>query len=215
MQKSIPDIRTDYIKASLLETEVANDAMVQFAKWWQEAMESDIYDVNAMTLATCSQQGFPASRIVLLKGYTPEGFIFFTNYQSGKGKDLDANPKVSLLFFWKELERQIRIEGLAEKVSETESDEYFTSRPLGSKIGAWASPQSTTIPNREVLEEHYLNFTNQFTDGIVPRPPHWGGYVVKPVRIEFWQGRASRLHDRLLYTKAENENGWKIDRLAP
>jgi pyridoxamine 5'-phosphate oxidase len=215
MDQSIADIRNEYSKAILSENDVAVNAMDQFTRWWNEAMECKIYEVNAMTLATCAPQAFPTSRIVLLKGYSSEGFIFFTNYDSEKGKAIALNPKVSLLFFWKELERQVRINGIAEKISEQASDEYFNSRPLGSKIGAWASPQSLPISSREILEERYLNFTTQFANKEVSRPPHWGGYLVKPQSVEFWQGRSSRLHDRMLYTKKTGTNSWKVERLAP
>jgi pyridoxamine 5'-phosphate oxidase len=166
-----------------------------------------------MTLATSTTDGVPTARIVLLKGLTNEGFMFFTNYHSAKGRELAQNPKAALVFFWKELERQVRIEGTVEKVSEAESEAYFASRPVASKIGAWASPQSTTIANREIIEQNVLKYQAQFGEENIPKPPHWGGYIVKPAKLEFWQGRRSRLHDRILYTK-QDEN-WKIERLAP
>lgn len=212
--KSIADIRKDYILKSLHEYDVARQPMEQFTRWWDEAVESKIEEVNAMTLATSTPNGHPSSRIVLLKGYTPEGFIFFTNYQSRKGSEIEANPNVSLLFFWKELERQVVVEGSAEKVSEADSDAYFLSRPAGSRIGAWSSPQSTTIAGRHVIEENVRKYREQFPDdNNIPRPPHWGGYIVKPVKIEFWQGRSSRLHDRILFTQQGGE--WRVERLAP
>lgn len=210
---SIADIRKDYMLQSLMEEEVLSYPIDQFTSWWNEALACKIEEVNAMTLATCSRDGFPSARIVLLKGYTNEGFIFFTNYLSRKGKDLETNSNAALLFFWKELERQVRIEGIVEKISETESDEYFFSRPVGSRIGAWASPQSKTIAGRHIIENKVEAYEKQYGDENIPRPPHWGGYIVKPVSIEFWQGRSNRLHDRILYTKAAAD--WKIERLAP
>ncbi len=211
---SIADIRQDYKLQTLDEAEVQSSAIEQFTMWWSEAMRSEISEVNAMTLATITASGLPDARIVLLKGYDESGFVFFTNYESRKGKELAQNPAACLVFFWKELERQIRITGSVEKVSAAESDDYFFSRPEGSRIGAWASPQSSIIKSREVIEKNAANYQQQFSNGKIDRPPHWGGYRVKPASIEFWQGRPSRLHDRLLYTK--NENGeWKIERLAP
>ena len=211
---SIADIRRDYSLKTLLETEVANNPFLQFGDWWQQAIESEIDEVNAMTLATASPEGVPAARIVLLKAYDEKGFVFFTNYDSAKGRDLTENPKASLLFFWKELERQVRITGLVEKVSVAENDDYFLSRPTGSQIGAWASPQSHVIENRSWLENRVNELNEKFKTEPLTRPPHWGGYRVKPVIIEFWQGRSSRLHDRLQYT-LQDDGGWKIERLAP
>lgn len=213
MEQSIADIRKDYKLKSLLEEDVLSNPIEQFTNWWSEAVNSKIDEVNAMTLATASLDGTPASRIVLLKGLTAEGFIFFTNYNSNKGKELAINPKASVVFFWKELERQVRIEGAVEKVSDADSDAYFSSRPDASKIGAWASPQSQIIPGRSVIEESVLKYREQFENETIPRPPHWGGYIVKPVKVEFWQGRRSRLHDRILYTRTNEK--WTIRRLAP
>ena len=212
MKKEVADIRKNYSLQTLEEKDVAADAMEQFTKWWQQAISSEIDEVNAMMLATASLDGKPSARIVLLKDYNANGFVFFTNYTSNKGYALDANPNAALTFFWKELERQIRIEGVAEKVSAIESDEYFYSRPVGSRIGAWASPQSNVIESRKLLDENVEKYNKLFEEN-VPRPEHWGGYRVKPVSIEFWQGRSNRLHDRLRYTKTNNE--WKIERLAP
>ncbi len=211
---SIADIRRDYSLKTLLETEVAPNPFLQFGDWWQQAVESEIDEVNAMTLATASLEGVPSARIVLLKGYDERGFVFFTNYESAKGQELADNPKASLLFFWKELERQVRITGLVEKLSAGENDDYFLSRPTGSQIGAWASPQSHIIENRSWLERRVEELNEKFKTEQLTRPPHWGGYRVKPVIIEFWQGRSSRLHDRLQYTLQDN-GSWKIERLAP
>ncbi len=198
---------------TLDESNVAEDAIDQFTKWWNEAMNSAIDEVNAMTLATASKDAVPSARIVLLKDYDERGFVFFTNYNSHKGHELQVNPHAALVFFWKELERQIRIQGTIEKISNEESDFYFFSRPVGSRIGAWASPQSAVIDSRKMLEENVKLYTEQFGENI-PRPSHWGGYRVVPSVIEFWQGRSNRLHDRICYSK--NENGsWRIERLAP
>jgi pyridoxamine 5'-phosphate oxidase len=210
---SIADIRRDYMKATLSEDKVEKDPFVQFGIWWDEALRAEIDEVNAMTLATVSAGDKPSARIVLLKGYDSKGFVFYTNYQSRKGRDLEQYPHASLLFFWKELERQVRIDGPCEKVSEAESDEYFLSRPEGSRIGAWASPQSQVISSRDVLDQQIIALENRFQGMSIPRPPHWGGYRVKPDQVEFWQGRPSRLHDRILYTRTAS--GWQINRLAP
>lgn len=214
MNKSIADIRKDYQLQSLLETDVAHNPFEQFNRWWDDAIKSELDEVNAMTLATASVTGMPSARIVLLKSATPDGFVFFTNYNSHKGKELEANPFACLVFFWKELERQIRITGTIEKVSAAESDDYFNSRPVGSRIGAWASPQSSVIPSRETIEKNIVKYEQEFAGTEIARPPHWGGYIVKPTLIEFWQGRPNRLHDRIQYTK-QQEGSWKFDRLAP
>lgn len=211
---SIADIRKEYKMRSLSEKEVAANAFEQFDKWWKEAMASDIDEVNAMTLATSSVDGIPAARIVLLKGVDKNGFIFFTNYNSFKGQQLLDNPRACLVFFWKELQRQVRITGLVEKINSKESDDYFNSRPEGSRIGAWASPQSQVIVSRDWLEENEKKLQQEFKNKIIQRPPHWGGYRVKPISMEFWQGRPNRLHDRINYTVQEN-GSWIIERLAP
>ena len=177
-------------------------------------MDSHIEEMNAMTLATASSDGIPSARIVLLKGLDKHGFSFFTNYNSFKGNQLAENPRGCLVFFWKELQRQVRITGIVEKLNAAESDTYFNSRPEGSKIGAWSSPQSQVIADREWLEENEKKFTKQFEGKIVPRPAHWGGYRLKPITIEFWQGRPNRMHDRIQYELQENGN-WAIERLAP
>lgn len=210
----ISDIRRDYKLQSLNEADIAAAPLEQFIKWWNEAVNSHIDEVNAMTLATADKENKPSARIVLLKGFNENGFVFFTNYQSRKGEDIAANENVALLFFWKELERQVRIEGTIGKISEAESDEYFNSRPLQSRVGAWASPQSKPIASRHVLDENFEKYMAEYGSGNIKRPPHWGGYIVKPAAIEFWQGRPSRLHDRILYTK-NTEGLWKIERLAP
>ena len=211
---SIAEIRKEYMLETLSEKDVELNAIQQFGKWWQEATSSEIDEVNAMMLATATPDGKPSARVVLLKGYDENGFVFFTNYESNKGKELEANPNACLVFFWKELERQIRLEGKVEKVSSQESDDYFLSRPPGSQVGAWASPQSTVIAGREVIEANVLKYSRQFEQEPLQRPVHWGGYRLKPQLVEFWQGRESRLHDRLQYTLQENIT-WKIERLAP
>ena len=213
MQKDIASIRRDYQMASLDEAASAAHPMDQFTHWWEEATTSNIDEVNAFVLSTIDANRAPASRVVLLKGYTPEGFIFFTNYDSDKGKEVAANPNVAMNFFWKELERQVRITGTIKKISAEESAEYFHSRPLGSQVGAWSSPQSQVIPNRAFLEKSFEENTEKYKEGIVPLPPHWGGYIVHPTQVEFWQGRSSRLHDRIRYSFENHQ--WTKVRLAP
>ena len=211
--RNIADIRRDYKLESLLEKDVKQNPIAQFSDWWNEAMNSEIDEVNAMTLATSTKDGKPSARIVLLKGFTPNGFIFFTNYESRKGTEIAENAHAALVFFWKELERQIRIEGTIKKINESDSDEYFSSRPEGSKIGAWASPQSTKIEGRSVIEENVEKYKKKFAVGNIARPTHWGGYIIEPNLIEFWQGRSNRLHDRIQYSLLENV--WRTERLAP
>jgi len=213
MNSKLAELRREYSSQSLLEDDVAPDPIDQFNKWWKQAMESQILEANAMTLATASTDGIPAARIVLLKGFDERGFIFYTNYKSFKAVHLEENPKACLVFFWKELERQVRITGLVTKLPEKESDEYFISRPTGSQLGALASPQSQVIVSRDWLDEEYLKIAEQYKNQKLQRPTHWGGYIVQPVIIEFWQGRPSRLHDRIQYSLDEGE--WKIERLAP
>jgi len=212
MSDSIADIRKDYKLQSLSESDVDNNPILQFNKWWTEALSSDLPEVNAMTLATASADGVPSARVVLLKGYDQNGFVFFTNYSSYKGRQLDENPRACLVFFWKELERQIRITGLVQKLSNELSDEYFNSRPQLSRISAVASPQSAVIPGRQWLEDRVNKLITG--EGTLHRPENWGGYLVRPITIEFWQGRPNRLHDRLQYTLEENGQ-WSIERLAP
>lgn len=209
---SIADIRQSYEKFELVESSASSNPFQLFETWFSEAVNAQLPDANAMTLATVGEGGHPSARIVLLKGYDNAGFTFFTNYQSRKGREIEANPYASLLFFWPGLERQIRIEGELQKVDVAESDAYYKSRPLGSRIGAWASPQSQPISRTE-LEQRSQQFTQQL--GSDPeRPPHWGGYRLSPSAIEFWQGRPSRLHDRLYYTRT-TEGHWDRTRLAP
>jgi pyridoxamine 5'-phosphate oxidase len=210
----ISAIRKDYRLRSLEEANVDGNPIKQFETWWQQAIESKIDEPNAMTLSTSSNSGQPSSRIVLLKGIEHNGFVFYTNYESRKGHQIQINPLVSLVFFWKELERQVSIEGSAKKVSSDQSDLYFSSRPLDSKIGAWSSPQSEVIASRDVLENNVADYTGKFQSLDIPRPPFWGGYIVEPNMIEFWQGRPGRLHDRLRYTINEKKL-WTIERLAP
>lgn len=214
MTPEIANLRLEYSRQTLLEHEIAADPITQFQTWWQQAIETAITEPNAMTLATASNDGMPSARIVLLKDFDQNGFVFYSNYKSFKGVQLDENPRACLVFFWKELERQVRIIGLVEKVSAANSDEYFSSRPEGSRIGAIASPQSQVIENREWLDNHYELLKEKLGGAAIERPPHWGGYVVKPVIVEFWQGRPSRLHDRIQYSLQENGT-WKIERLAP
>ena len=213
MNPDIADIRKDYKLKTLLETDVLKDPFDQFSQWWNEAVASEIEEVNAMTLATCTKAGVPSARIVLLKGFSTEGFMFFTNYHSQKGHELLENPQAALVFFWKELERQIRIAGTVEKVSEKVSEEYFATRPAASQVGAWSSPQSSVISGRQAIEDNVVAYKEKFKDKPITKPPHWGGYVVKPQKIEFWQGRRSRLHDRILYSLQSNK--WITERLAP
>ena len=214
MSLSIADLRKEYATQSLMESDVAADPVTQFSQWWQQAINSAIDEVNAMTLATASCDGLPSARIVLLKGFNEEGFIFFTNYKSYKGMQLEENPKACLVFFWKELERQVRVVGLVKKVSLDENDAYFNSRPRYSRIGALVSPQSQVIENRAWIDEAFLKLAEEYKDKDPQRPGHWGGYCIKPIIMEFWQGRPSRLHDRIQYSLEEN-GAWKIERLAP
>jgi pyridoxamine 5'-phosphate oxidase len=210
----ISSIRREYQLKSLSENDVESDPLKQFSIWWDEAISAEIDEVNAMALSTVKKDGTPTSRIVLLKGFDEKGFVFFTNYESSKGTQIQENSSVSLLFFWKELERQVRIQGTCYKVSDEESDSYFHSRPIGSQIGAWASPQSQQIGGREILESMVIELESKYHNKVIPRPPHWGGFRVVPTEIEFWQGRSSRLHDRILYIKDATEY-WEIVRLAP
>jgi len=211
---NIADLREEYSRQQLDEHSVESNPLAQFKNWFQEALDAKSKEANAMTLSTVSSDGQPHGRIVLLKGIENGSFAFFTNYQSGKGHELDANNKAALTFFWAELERQVRVEGVVTRIGEAESTEYFHSRPAGSQIGAWVSQQSTEIPNRQYLEKKTEEFKVKF-EGVnkIPKPVYWGGYQLAPHRIEFWQGRPSRLHDRILFEKAGN--AWGIKRLSP
>jgi pyridoxamine 5'-phosphate oxidase len=212
--EEIAQLRKDYTLHSLSEDDVASSPIAQFERWWKDAERAQILEFNAMTLATIGHDDFADARTVLLKAYDDRGFVFFTNYNSTKSKQLDINGGCCLLFYWKELERQVRISGMTEKISMKESIDYFDSRPEGSKIGAWASPQSMVVAGQAWLKETFNYYAERFKHGKIPRPPHWGGYLVKPMKIEFWQGRPSRMHDRILYTEIE-PGIWKIERLAP
>lgn len=207
-------MRQDYMLKSFGIKDVLTDPFEQFKVWFDEALNSEIPEPNAMTLATASREGIPSARIVLLKGLEKGGFVFYTNYESRKGQEMSENPHVSLVFCWLELQRQIRIEGTVTKTTKKESTIYFQSRPRGSQIGAWSSSQSRPIDSRQVLEDNVKAIEKQFEDfEQLPLPPFWGGYIVKPTAIEFWQGRTSRLHDRIRYRK--EKRSWKIERLAP
>ncbi|MEO0470858.1 MAG: pyridoxamine 5'-phosphate oxidase [Bacteroidota bacterium] len=213
LRTEVSDIRVDYLQGSLERADLQDDPILQFEQWFQAAVKAEVNEPNAMSLGTV-KNGQPSIRIVLLKGFDERGFVFYTNYNSRKGQEIAANTKAALTFFWPELERQIRIEGEFAKVSVEESDAYYNQRGKGSRIGAWASPQSEVIDGREALEEKVAELSQQYAEtDEVPRPTHWGGYRVKPHYIEFWQGRKSRLHDRFAYRKSGN--AWTIDRLAP
>ncbi|WP_400190888.1 pyridoxamine 5'-phosphate oxidase [Hymenobacter sp. B81] len=213
--QSLADLRRNYARHELSEAAADADALRQFRRWLDEALQAQLDEPTAMTLATVGPDGQPSARIVLLKGLPDEaGFLFFTNYDSRKGRELAASPRAALTFFWPGLERQVRVEGTVDKAPENLSTEYFQSRPLSSQIGAWASPQSQVIGSREELEQREQAVARQFAgQNPLPRPPHWGGFVLRPQRIEFWQGRPSRLHDRLLYERSAT--GWQRRRLAP
>ena len=212
--KPITDIRKEYSKSTLDTGSVAKDPITQFERWFDEAMESKVPEPNALTLSTVSEDGRPSGRIVLLKGVEKGKFIFYTNYQSQKGKELENNPACSLTFFWPELERQVRIEGVAVRADSPSAEKYFQSRPRESQVGAWASPQSAIIANREILEERVKKIQEKFKDvEKLPKPNQWGGYEVEPNESEFWQGRPNRLHDRIVFTKVDGQ--WRVHRLAP
>jgi len=213
MKKNIADIRQEYKRASLLEAEIGDNPLVVFNKWLEDAIKADVPEPTAMTVATSTFEGKPSARMMLLKGADDNGFAFLTNYESRKARQLAQNPFAALVFFWPQLERQVRIEGKVSKVSAKESDRYFKTRPIGSRIGAWASPQSQVIPNRRYLENLKSDYQEEFAKRDVNRPDNWGGYTLTPNLIEFWQGRPDRLHDRLQY-RLENEI-WVLERLAP
>jgi pyridoxamine 5'-phosphate oxidase len=210
----IENLRKEYTARTLEVEEAQMDPFQQFEEWFAEAVRAQLPEPNAMTLATVAPNGQPSARIVLLKGFDREGFVFYTNYRSRKGEEMRENPRVALVFLWLELQRQVRIEGAVERIDPEESTRYFQSRPRGSQIGAWASPQSAVIDRREDLEQRYAALESQYEEAeVLPRPAHWGGYLVRPHRLEFWQGRASRLHDRIQYRLEEGR--WVIERLAP
>jgi pyridoxamine 5'-phosphate oxidase len=209
----INTLRHDFSKQTLDVIDVNTNPILQFEKWFNEALEASVNEPNAMTVCTASKEGKPSARILLLRNFDEKGFVYYTNYKSRKGTEIAENPYCALVFFWPELERQVRVEGSIQKQTTEESDIYFNTRPKGSKLGAWTSEQSKVISSREVLNEEYEKISKKFPGDAVPRPPDWGGYLLKPATIEFWQGRPSRLHDRILFTRENNK--WKIERLAP
>lgn len=234
---SLADIRREYTLTGLRRSQLAPDPIAQFGKWFDDAIgtramgrvrkffvrlyktvfllgQSEQVDLNAMTLATVDKDGHPSARIVLLKGVDQRGFIFYTNYNSRKGRELAGNPEAALVFYWPDQERQVTVAGTVAKLPPGESDVYFHSRPRGSQIGAWASDQSEPVPDRNALEQKWARFEHEFADRQIPRPPHWGGYVLTPRRVEFWQGRPNRMHDRFRYTLA-GEGNWRVERLSP
>jgi pyridoxamine 5'-phosphate oxidase len=207
------NLRKEYTRAGLSRSDVDPDPIVQFHEWFEETLAADLHEPNAMILATATQDGRPSARTVLLKGYDRRGLVFYTNYEGRKAHELEANPACALLFYWGELERQVRIEGHANRLPDEESDAYFASRPRGSRLGAWASQQSRPVEHRSVLEERIRALEAEYESREVPRPPFWGGYRVRPEVVEFWQGRQNRLHDRLVYRRTGG--GWKMERLQP
>jgi pyridoxamine 5'-phosphate oxidase len=212
----LADLRREYAQAELSRDHVADDPIAQFRSWFDEALDAEVDEPNAMTLATAAPDAAPSARIVLLKGVDDRGFQFYTNYESRKGTELAQNPHVALVFWWAPLERQVRIEGEATRLPDDESTEYFHSRPRGSQLGAWASPQSRVVESRDALEDNLDAIQTEYEDEeTIPRPSHWGGYVVQPTAIEFWQGRPNRLHDRLRYRRPSPDAEWSLDRLAP
>lgn len=214
MEGNWADLRLEYSRGRLLENEAYADPFTIFAAWYQDAQDAGLHEPNGMTLATVGADNRPSARIVLLRQVDERGFCFYTNYESRKGHELAANPNAALLFWWGRLERQVRVEGRVERMSEAESDAYYHSRPKGSRLGAWVSSQSQVIPNRQVLEDRLVELEQEYADQDPPRPPHWGGYRLIPEMFEFWQGGPHRLHDRLRYLRQES-GGWLIERLAP
>lgn len=215
LNQQIRKLRSDYSRMELNESEIAKDPVFQFELWMKEALAANVSEPHAMALSTVSADGKPSSRIVLLRGFSAQGFVFYTNYNSKKGMDIAKNPYASLNFFWPQIERQVRVEGRLEKVSSETSEKYFNSRPRESKIGAWVSEQSQVIKSREVLENKFAELSAKYPAEKVPCPPFWGGYLLKPSVIEFWQGRPNRLHDRILFTLSDDEISWNLQRLAP
>ncbi len=215
--RELSDLRREYAAGGLHESDLEADPVAMFRHWMHDAVRAGLHEPNAFVLATVGRDGTPASRIVLLKGLDQRGFVFFTNYDSRKGGELTANPRCSLLFPWHPLERQVRVEGEAVRLTDTENDAYFSSRPHASQLGAWASPQSEVVAGRDELDARYAEAAARFSDGEVPRPPNWGGFCVVPDVVEFWQGRLGRMHDRLRYRRTSDQDGapWVTDRLAP
>jgi len=211
---SIAHIRREYLNEDLVEKKAPKNPLVLFQRWFKEALKAEVMDVNALALATVSKAGIPSNRIVLLKGLDHQGFVFFTNYQSQKGREISQKAVASLLFFWPQLIRQVRIDGKVQKISAKESDAYFKTRPRGSQLGAWASEQSEVVPSRDFLEKSMKALEEKYKNQVIPRPPHWGGFLVIPQSIEFWQGRPNRLHDRLRYVR-QSKGNWHRERLAP
>jgi pyridoxamine 5'-phosphate oxidase len=209
----IARLRREYARAGLRESDAEEDPVEQFRRWFDEALAADLHEPNAMTLATATPDGRPSARVVLLKGFDERGFVFYTNYEGRKAVELESNPRAALVFYWGELERQVRVEGTVSRVSVEESDEYFASRPRGSRLGAWASEQSRVVDGRRTLEQKLHSLQAEYENREVPRPPFWGGYRVEPEAIEFWQGREDRLHDRLVYRR--EDGAWRIERLQP
>jgi pyridoxamine 5'-phosphate oxidase len=214
VDRKVADLRNEYTRAGLIEADVDRDPIAQFRVWFGDALAADLHEPNAMTLATATPEGKPSARVVLLKGFDERGFVFFTNYEGRKGGELERNPYAALVFYWGELERQVRIEGGVGRIPEEESDAYYASRPRGSRLGAWASEQSRPVGRRGVLESRLRDLEREYEGRNIPRPPFWGGYRVEPEAVEFWQGRENRLHDRLVYRRTD-DGGWEIKRLQP